>query len=179
MRKYENAYSRDYQLELNDRNLIGLITYPDGGQRFFEYDTNGIVQRMVDTDFIIHTRVDLNTWTTDKGDSWRGRVDVVQKDAEEGLPGTVLVTKLDGEFPVSEGLYFPHGIAIASEYLRDRTEVKRSVHFLNGRENTYARHDRHSLWMSNGELAEMLPDSPWSYALPWMCPVFMEAAATA
>lgn len=177
MRKYENAYSRDYLLVTDDRNLISLITYPDGSQRFFEYDTDGIVHKMVDTDFTVHSRVDSNLWTTDKGESWTGRINVVQKDAEEGLPGTVLITKTDGDFPVWEGLYFPHKIAIESDYLRDRTEVKRSVHFLNGRIKTYTRHDRHSLWMTNGELAEMLPDSPWSYALPWMCPVFMEAAA--
>ncbi len=178
-KSYGNAYSRNFTLLANERKLIGLITYADGLKRFLEYDLDGAVNKMVDPDFTTHTRVDADTWVTDKGDTWKGKIDVVQMNADEGIPGSVLVTKFDGTFVLSEGLYFPHGISIESEYLRDRTEVKRFVRFLSGRENHYSRHDRYSLWMSNGAPAEMLPDSPWSYAMPWECPVFQEATAAA
>lgn len=178
-KSYRNAYSRDYQLQIAAGKLIGLITYADGSQRFLEYDTAGVANKMVDPDFTVHTRVDADTWTTDKGETWKGKIAVVQMDIDEGLPGTVLITKFGGEFPIQEGLYFPHGISVDSGYLHDRTEVSRSVRFLSGQHNTYSRHDRNSLWMTNGEMAGMMADSPWNYALPWECPVFMEATAVA
>lgn len=180
MRKsYGNAYSRDYKLECNERGLIGLVTYPDGRQRFFEYDNDGVPNQMTDVDFTIHIRVDADTWLTDKGDTWHGKVEVAQLNSDECLPGTALVTKYDGAFVASESVFFPHGIWIESDYMRDRTEIKRSVQFLNGNNYNYSRHDRNSLWMANGDMVEMLPDTPFAYALPWLCPVFMGTTASA
>jgi len=180
MRKsYGNAYSRDYNLQCDKLGLIGLVTYPDGRQRFFEYDKNGVCNKMTDVDFTIHTRIDAKTWASSNGETWHGKIELAQTDSDEGLPGTVLVTKFDGAFVLSEAVYFPHGIWIESDYTRDRTEIKRVVQFLNGSNSLYSRHDRNSLWMANGDMVEMLPESPWAYALPWLCPVFLTTAAVA
>ncbi len=97
MRKsYGNAYSRDYKLQCNERGLIGLVTYPDGRLRFFEYDSDGVPNKMTDVDFIIHTRINSDTWLTCKGERWQGKVEVAQTDSDQSLPGTALVTKYDG-----------------------------------------------------------------------------------
>ena len=176
-KSYANAYSRAYNLECNEHGLIGLVTYPDGRQRFFEYDHNGIPNQMTDVDFTVHIRVGDDEWLTDKGDTWKGEVEVVQMHSDESLPGTVLVTKYDGAFVANESVFFPHGIWIESDYMRDRTEIKRNVLFLNGNNYSYSRHDRNSLWMANGNVVEMLPDTPFAYAFPWLCPVFMDTAA--
>lgn len=180
MRKsYGNAYSRDYNLQCNERGLISIVSYPDGRQRFFEYDKNGVCCKMIDVDLTIHTRLDARTWASSAGEIWHGKIELAQIKSDEGLPGTVLVTKFDGAFIASEAVFFPHGIWIESDYTRDRTEIKRIVQFLNGSNFRYSRHDRNSLWMRNGDMVEMLPDSPWAYALPWLCPAFMSTAAVA
>lgn len=180
MRKsYGNAYSRDYKLQCNERGLISIVSYPDERQRFFEYDKSGVCCKMIDFDLTIHTRLDARTWASSAGEIWHGNIELAQINSDEGLPGTVLITKFDGAFIQSETVFFPHGIWIESDYTRDRTEIKRIVQFLNGSNYRYSRHDRNSLWMRNGDMVEMLPDSPWAYALPWLCPAFMSTAAVA
>ncbi|SRR5579883_2782502 len=171
-RGYSTSYTVSY-LEANSADgragLVGQVSYPDGKARHLAYDENDLVSRFVDVDGAVWTRQpNSNNWQSDSGATWFGTVDVVQPGTPEAVIGTIIRREQDGSFLSREEVYFPTGIAVTSGFSRDRTEVKRKVLLLNGKQHTVQREGRHSIWYgSDGRPVSDVPDNVFQYGEPW------------
>lgn len=179
------GYSNEFQLSVLPAGaccldgLISEVHYADGTRRAIGYDAEGVVNRYVDIDGSIWSReAGTNLWNSTNGASFFGTIEVVRSGSRDGVAGSISIRIMEGAFVVTERILFPIGISVESHFTRDRQERERHVHLLNGKELTFRREGRNSLWFGpNGRPAADLPENPFHYATPWRYPAVAGALA--
>ena len=86
----------------HDIDRIMKITYPDGSEREVGYDSKGQPCHIVDPEGTTLCRQTDGTWKTCAGESFAGTVAVVSPQCRDGLPGTIIITRRDRSYVVSE-----------------------------------------------------------------------------